>query len=88
MAEANNKRQTGKLIAIVVTGVLLGAVAGILLAPKSGKQTRELLSTRFKNAAAKLSSRSSKTGAKAIRSKTDPTAVPVKRKRRSRKIKR
>jgi gas vesicle protein len=37
----NNKLLTG-----LITGAIIGAVAGLLLAPKSGKETRQMLRER------------------------------------------
>ena len=34
-----------KLIAALTTGAVLGAAAGLLLAPKTGKETREVVAT-------------------------------------------
>ena len=40
-----------KFLAGFIVGGALGAIAGILLAPKSGKETREMLVTSAKDAA-------------------------------------
>ena len=40
-----------KFLAGFIVGGAIGAVAGILLAPKSGKETRELLANSAKDAA-------------------------------------
>lgn len=39
----------GKFLAGVIVGGAMGAIAGILLAPKSGEETRELLSDASKD---------------------------------------
>ena len=35
-----------KLIAVLTTGAVLGAAAGILLAPKTGKESRKVVATQ------------------------------------------
>lgn len=42
-----------KFLAGFIVGGAIGAIAGILLAPKSGKETRELLANSAKEAASK-----------------------------------
>jgi len=41
-----NMTNTGKTLLTFLTGAAAGAIAGILLAPKSGKETRQLLSSK------------------------------------------
>jgi gas vesicle protein len=43
----------GKFLAGAIVGGALGAIAGILLAPQSGEETRELLSDASKDVAKK-----------------------------------
>lgn len=41
--------KTGKLLGFFVFGAVAGAVAGVLFAPRSGKETREDIATWLKN---------------------------------------
>ncbi|MBP3820270.1 YtxH domain-containing protein [bacterium] len=56
----------GKFICGFIVGGAIGAIAGILLAPKSGKETREMLV----NSAQEMAKRADET-AKQIQSKAD-----------------
>ena len=64
-----------KFLAGFIVGGALGAVAGILLAPKSGKETREQLAQSAKDAAAKADET-----VKEIQSKADSVVEELQRK--------
>ena len=51
-----------KKVGILALGVTIGAVAGVLLAPKAGKKTREDLSQRGSEAWEKIKENASHTG--------------------------
>lgn len=65
----------GKFIAGFVVGGAIGAIAGILLAPKSGKETREILA----NSAQDMIKRADET-AKQIQSKADDAVSELQKK--------
>lgn len=65
----------GKFIAGFIVGGAIGAVAGILLAPKSGEETRELLS----NSAKDMIKKADET-AKQIQSKADDAVSELQKK--------
>ncbi len=43
---ADDRHDTG--LALFLTGLMLGAIAGVLLAPASGNETRQKIATRMK----------------------------------------
>ena len=43
-----SKKETGKIIEGVLLGAAAGAAAGVLLAPKSGKETRKMVGDKAK----------------------------------------
>jgi len=47
------KKETEKIILGTTLGVVAGAAAGVLLAPKSGKETRKIIGKKAKEVAAK-----------------------------------
>ncbi len=57
MEQAKVKNDTGKWIAAMASAVLLGATLGVLLAPKSGRETREILRNRINDARSKMKNR-------------------------------
>lgn len=65
----------GKFIAGFIVGGAIGAVAGILLAPKSGKETREFLA----NSAQDMVKRADET-ANRIKSKADDAVSELQKK--------
>jgi gas vesicle protein len=65
----------GKFIAGFIVGGAIGAIAGILLAPKSGEETRELLS----NSAKDMIKKADET-AKQIQSKADDAVSELQKK--------
>src|SRR5690606_5992807 len=46
----------GHLIGVLIGGIALGAAASLLLAPKSGKETRNQLANNFKDVSNKVTS--------------------------------
>lgn len=64
-----------KFLAGFIVGGALGAIAGVLLAPKSGKETREMLANSAKEAAAKADET-----VKEIQSKADNVVEEMQRK--------
>lgn len=48
------KTSTGELIGALVIGITLGAAASLLLAPRSGKETRDKIATNFKDVSDKV----------------------------------
>lgn len=44
----------GQLVGAVILGVTIGAVASLLLAPRSGKETRDKLANNFKDVSSKV----------------------------------
>lgn len=68
----SDPRKTAKNIAISASiGSLIGLAAGILFAPKSGKQTREQLSKNAKNAAETLKKNIAKAKEKMQKAETE-----------------
>ncbi len=64
-----------KFLAGFIVGGAIGAIAGILLAPKSGKETREFLANSAKEAASKADET-----VKEIQSKADNVVEEMQRK--------
>lgn len=64
-----------KFLAGFIVGGALGAIAGILLAPKSGKETREMLANSAREAASKADET-----VKEIQSKADNVVEEMQRK--------
>ncbi|MDY6310854.1 MAG: YtxH domain-containing protein [Cyanobacteriota bacterium] len=65
----------GKFIAGFIVGGAIGAIAGILLAPKSGEETREALATSAKDMIKKADET-----AKQIQSKADDAVSELQKK--------
>lgn len=49
------KTSTGDIVGALIIGITLGAAASLLLAPRSGKETREKIATNFKDVSKKVS---------------------------------
>jgi gas vesicle protein len=63
--DANMRTQAGSSLSRftwLIAGVGIGAVAGILLAPQSGDNTREWISTKCKNGIGTVNSKARQTG--------------------------
>ncbi len=48
------KTQTSDIIGALIIGITVGAAASLLLAPRSGKETRERIATNFKDVSKKV----------------------------------
>ncbi|MCI6275159.1 MAG: YtxH domain-containing protein [Clostridium sp.] len=68
LIDAKKKKQnkdTAKNIAVCTTGILAGLAAGMLLAPKSGKETRKNLTASAKELNANIKEKAASTTSKA-----------------------
>jgi|SRR5690606_28179579 len=52
----SNNISEGQLIGVLIGGIALGAAASLLLAPRSGKETRTQLANNFKDVSNKVTS--------------------------------
>jgi gas vesicle protein len=50
----NTMKTSGKILTAAAVGLAAGAVAGLLMAPRSGKETREMLKKKGEQAAEKV----------------------------------
>jgi gas vesicle protein len=57
MDEVKAEKHTGKWIAGMVSAALVGAALGVLFAPKSGRETRELLRAKVNDARTKMNNK-------------------------------
>lgn len=56
------KTSTGELVGALFIGITIGAAASLLLAPRSGKETREKIATNFKDVSEKVTDWQKKEG--------------------------
>ena len=49
------KTSTSDIVGALIIGITLGAAASLLMAPRSGKETREKIATNFKDVSKKVS---------------------------------
>jgi|SRR5690606_9980751 len=56
------KTSTGEIVGALAIGVTIGAVASLLFAPSSGRETRDKITTNFKDVSKKVADWQSKEG--------------------------